>query len=1463
MGKISQYNEVPVPKLSDLLIGTSVGLNEEGRVENQTYNFSLQQLLDLFIPNLPSNNLQGVLDIGNTATQDINLFGKITTSELEVTDTATFNKAYFPEEMYLSGLLYDNTYESGVEGDVLSRSADGVKWITLPPIFTPSLQQVLNVGNTSTTDIILNAQLTADDIDVDNIIVNSSIELSGSLKDSAGSSGLLGQVLTSNGTGEVVWGSGAVYTGVAPIAVNSATKEISITKATVSINGYLSSIDFNTFNDKQDALSGSGIVNSTEGTISYIDDNSANWNDAYENTITSAEVTGTTTKTLTLTQRDLGTITASWSDYDTAPVTSVFGRTGAVVAQSGDYTTTQVTEGTNLYYLDSRARAAISLTTTGTSGAATYNSTTGVLNIPNYGVSLTGYVPYTGATNNVDLGAYSLSADYIHLSTTTAHSASVGDIVWNAADGTFDMGLLNGVTLQVGQEMHIYGKASGAIPNGSPVMFAGSQGSHLLLSVADPTSINAHPEYFVGVATQDFTNNQFGYVTVFGQVRDLNTIAYPEGTVLYFNSVSGGFTATIPSAPNAKIIVAAVVRSHATQGSLMVRPHAMPKVENLQDVGLSGVAENDVLVYDTNKWVNKTIAEILGYTPASLSSFSASSPLSYNNTTGAFSIQQASGSQSGYLSSADWTTFNNKQSTITLTTTGSSGSSTLIGGTLNVPTYTLSGLGGVPSSRTITINGTTQSLGTDRTWNVGTVTQVTGIAPIYSTEGTTPVITISPASSISDGYLSSSDWNAFNNKQSAGNYITSLTGEATASGPGAASVTLTNSAVIGKVLTGLNITGGSVSATDSILSAFGKVQNQINGLIGGSIYKGTWNANTNTPALASGVGTTGWYYIVSVAGTTDLDGITDWNVGDWAIFDGTAWQQVDNTDAVVSVNGFTGAVSLTTTNIPEGTSLYYLDSRARAALSFAAGSGAYNSTTGLITIPTNTSQLTNGANFITLGSLSASTPLSYNNSTGAFSISQAGPGSSGYLSNTDYNTFNAKQNAITLTTTGTSGAATLVGSTLNIPQYADQYVGTVTSVGLSAPTGFSVGSSPVTTSGTIALSFASGYSLPTDAKQTQWDTAYTNRITSASAPLSISSNNISISQATTSTNGYLSSTDWNTFNNKQSALTNPVTGTGTSGYHLKFTGSTTVGNSLIYDNGTNVGIGTTSPSAKLYINNTASTSNPALQIASSGSLANQIVARFQINGVTNGFTMGQDASSNVYYSFDGMVGIGTANPSYKLQVVGGSSFGGAVRLSSATTDIPNYTESGWVSYSAPTFRQYIGDGSGYDYRFSIRNSGVDYDRITIKDSGYVGILTTSPAAPLDVNGTIKGSHGYFTDLGTGTVYSTGGQLTSTNPSDERLKKDIKSYNYGLNEVLQLQPKTYYYKDDEESKLRKYGFIAQDVQEIMPELIDEFDVEDETYLGLNTDGIYVALVNAIKELKAEIDILKANQNINTL
>jgi hypothetical protein len=89
-----------------------------------------------------------------------------------------------------------------------------------------------------------------------------------------------------------------------------------------------------------------------------------------------------------------------------------------------------------------------------------------------------------------------------------------------------------------------------------------------------------------------------------------------------------------------------------------------------------------------------------------------------------------------------------------------------------------------------------------------------------------------------------------------------------------------------------------------------KSVSSITNAIGALNFKGTWNASTNTPTLASGVGTKGDYFVVSVAGSTTLDGISNWGVGDWATYNGTTWQRVEGGADLNGVNvSFTGTAS--------------------------------------------------------------------------------------------------------------------------------------------------------------------------------------------------------------------------------------------------------------------------------------------------------------------------------------------------------------------------------------------------------------------------------------------------------------------------------------------------------------------------------------------------------------------------
>ena len=181
-----------------------------------------------------------------------------------------------------------------------------------------------------------------------------------------------------------------------------------------------------------------------------------------------------------------------------------------------------------------------------------------------------------------------------------------------------------------------------------------------------------------------------------------------------------------------------------------------------------------------------------------------------------------------------------------LTTNGSSGASTLTDGVLNIPQYSGGGGG-------------------------GTVTSITTTAPITGGPITsTGAIGISQASISTSGYLSSTDWNTFNSKQS-----TSEKGEAS-----------------GYAALDENQKIPSANLPDSI--------------VGAVVYQGTWNADTNTPTLpVPAASNNGHYYIVSDAGT--YLGIT-YAVGDWAISNGIAWEKVDNTQDVNSVFGRQGAV---------------------------------------------------------------------------------------------------------------------------------------------------------------------------------------------------------------------------------------------------------------------------------------------------------------------------------------------------------------------------------------------------------------------------------------------------------------------------------------------------------------------------------------------------------------------------
>ena len=192
---------------------------------------------------------------------------------------------------------------------------------------------------------------------------------------------------------------------------------------------------------------------------------------------------------------------------------------------------------------------------------------------------------------------------------------------------------------------------------------------------------------------------------------------------------------------------------------------------------------------------------------------------------------------------------------------------------------------------------------------------------------------------------------------------------------------------------------------------------------GGLSYQGSWNASTNTPTLTSSVGTNGYYYIVSVAGSTNLNGITDWQVGDWAIFNGSTWQKIDQTNLVSSVNGQTGVVSIGYADLAGAIPTWNQNTTGTAAglsATLAIGSGG-------------TGQTTAGAAFNALSPITSTGDLIIGNGTN--SATRLGIGANGYLLTSNGTTASwaaAPAAGVTSFSAGTTGFSPSTGTTGDI-----------------------------------------------------------------------------------------------------------------------------------------------------------------------------------------------------------------------------------------------------------------------------------------------------------------------------------------------------------------------------------------------------------------------------------------------
>jgi hypothetical protein len=586
---------------------------------------------------------------------------------------------------------------------------------------------------------------------------------------------------------------------------------------------------------------------------------------------------------------------------------------------------------------------------------------------------------------------------------------------------------------------------------------------------ADTTSIGFKPEYIIGIATQSIALNGFGYVTVFGQVHGLNTLAFAVGDILWVdNATPGGLTNVQPSDPNFQIQMAAVTKRAGGDGHIQVRPTPFYDINRITNVNTNGSVNGQVLTFNSanSVWIN---ANAYGNTNVVtlLSSFDGHPISTTGNVSAGYFIgngSQLTGIVSSYGNSNVATLLAGFGSN-TISTTGNINAGHFIGNGAHLTSITAANISGnvanatyatTAGSTTQLVNGSsTVALYSDGTmsfpsglintgsntmglWSTST-TSLTWRTPTATTAGQPFQNIVSLSSSgISITALSGNVSNLTTKSWSFGStgnlLFPDFTIQSTAFTGIAATVTtnaqpnITSVGTLTSVTSTGNVTGGNL-VTSGLISATGNITSSAN--ISGGNLVGTLvgNVNGTTATLSANVSggnllTSG---LISAAGN-----VTGGNIN-------------------------TGAQVVATGNITGG-NLISLGSFIAATLSTAGNvTGANINTAGVVSATGNVQ----AGNIRTVGQVSATGTITSNGSVNSTAFA-VGPGA---ISNVALGMF---------PTVGTPGEYAIRDySTVNCNFYIDAAIG-----GSGTPTFQFRGSNSFTTYATISSSGLNMQSLP-------------------------------------------------------------------------------------------------------------------------------------------------------------------------------------------------------------------------------------------------------------------------------------------------------------------------------------------------------------------------------------------------
>ena len=262
--------------------------------------------------------------------------------------------------------------------------------------------------------------------------------------------------------------------------------------------------------------------------------------------------------------------------------------------------------------------------------------------------SLTGYVPYTGATTNVDLGEYELKAGQLTLDVSPTGTAAVGTTRWNDTTGVSETTLKGGnVLLRNGVDL-VARVVNKVTPNTTltkaayqAVRVSGAQGQRLAVAFAQANN-DANSADTIGLVIETIPTNQEGFIMAVGQLENINTTGslqgetWVDGDVLYLSPTTAGAITNVKPTGNGHIVVIGYVEyAHANNGKIYVKVMNGWELDELHDVAIVTPLNNEALIYESSSalWKNKSIATALGYTPANAATTLTINGVSYDLST--------------------------------------------------------------------------------------------------------------------------------------------------------------------------------------------------------------------------------------------------------------------------------------------------------------------------------------------------------------------------------------------------------------------------------------------------------------------------------------------------------------------------------------------------------------------------------------------------------------------------------------------------------------------------------------------------------------------------------------------------------------------------------------------------------------------------------------------------------------